>query len=126
VVLTRAEPGNIGLSSIGAHLLAGDYPPGHGVYLRLDAEDGRPVAPIAPGLVQTVSVAEHRLLAPGEEVVLSQPQPCVLALDGEREIALRPGASIRLRLNPIGPRVVDARKAIELAARSGFFLHHAT
>jgi hypothetical protein len=123
IVLTRAEPGNIGLSSIGAHLLAGDYPPDHGVYLRLDAADGRPVrAPIAPGLLQTVHVVEHRLLAPGDEVEVRHERSCVLALDGEREVELRTGASARLRLNARGPRVVDPRKAIESAARAGVFL----
>ena len=122
VVLTRAEPGNIGLSSIGAHLLAGAHPRGHGVYLRLDSS-GQPVrAPIAPGLFQTVYIVEHRLLAPGDEVVVRHERPCVLALDGEREVELRAGASARLRLNPLGPRVVDPRKAIEVAARAGVFL----
>jgi predicted polyphosphate/ATP-dependent NAD kinase len=121
VVLTRAEPGNIGLSSIGAHLLAGGYPNGHGVYVRLDSS-GQPVrAPIAPGLFQTVYVAEHRLLAPGDEVVVRPERPCVLALDGEREIELRAGAAVRLRLNPRGPRVIDPRQAIAVAARAGVF-----
>ncbi|HEY3080834.1 MAG TPA: NAD(+)/NADH kinase [Chloroflexota bacterium] len=121
VVLIRAEPGTIGLSSIGAHVLSGDEPPGYGVHLRMGAE-GRPVlAPIAPGLVRTARVAERRLLAPGDEVVVRREEGCVLALDGEREIQLRPGAVVRLRLNPDGPRVVDARKAIESAARAGVF-----
>jgi predicted polyphosphate/ATP-dependent NAD kinase len=122
VILTRAEPGNIGLSSIGAHLLAGTHPAGYGVYLRLDAE-GRPVrAPIAPGLLQTVRVAEHRLLAPGGQVRIQHERPCVLALDGEREIELRAGAAALLRLNARGPRVIDPRKAIEVAAHAGVFL----
>jgi hypothetical protein len=121
IVLTRAEPGNIGLSSIGAHLLAGGYPNGHGVYVRLDSS-GQPVrAPIAPGLFQAVYVAEHRLLAPGDEVVVRHERPCVLALDGEREIELRAGAAARLRLNPRGPRVIDPRQAIAVAARAGVF-----
>jgi ATP-NAD kinase N-terminal domain len=122
IVLTRADPGTIGLSSIAANLLAGAYPPGHGIYLRLD-NGGQPVrAPIAPGLFQTVYVAEHRLLAPGDEVVIHHGRPCVLAVDGEREIELRAGAAARLRLNPCGPRVIDPRRAIELAARAGVFL----
>jgi predicted polyphosphate/ATP-dependent NAD kinase len=121
VILTRAEPGNIGLSSIGAHVLTGDEPPGHGLHLRMGA-GGQPVlAPIAPGLVRVTSVAERRLLGPGDEVVIRQEHACVLALDGEREIQLRPGAAVRLRLNPDGPRVVDSRRAIELAARAGVF-----
>jgi hypothetical protein len=124
LVLTRAEPGSIGLSSIGGHLLGGNYPAGHGLYLRLaPGPNSRQVlAPIAPGLLRTISVAEYRLLAPGEEVVLHQPQPCVLALDGEREIELRPDMALRLRLNPDGPRVIDARKALQSASQAGFFI----
>jgi hypothetical protein len=121
VVLTRAEPGNIGLSSIGAHLLAGDRPPGHGLHLRM-GPGGRPVlAPIAPGLVGEVSVVEHRLLGPGDDVVGRPARAGVLALDGEREIPLPAGAAVRLRLSPDGPPVVDARAAIALAARAGVF-----
>lgn len=121
LLLTRADPGVIGLSSIGAHLLGGDYPPGQGLYLRLAAA-GRPVtAPIAPGLIETVHVAEQRLLAPGDEVTVRAEGWSVLALDGERELELRPGTSLRLRLNPNGPRVIDPRQAIALAARAGAF-----
>ena len=121
LVVTRADPGNIGLSSIAAHLVGGDYPPGHGVYARL-AETGQPVtALIAPGLIETVYVAEHRLLAPGDTVTLCQDQHWVMALDGERDLELRPGAAVRLRVNPRGPRVVDPRQAIAVAARAGAF-----
>lgn len=124
MVLTRAEPGNIGLSSIGSHLLGGDYPPDHGLYLRLSPSGtGRRVlAPIAPGLVQPIYVAEHRLLAPGAAVEVSHKEPCVLAFDGEREISLLPGSSVRLRFTTNGPHVINAQKAIEVAARAGFFV----
>ncbi len=121
LVLTRAEPGNIGLSAIGASLLAGQYPPGHGIYLRLDAA-GIPVrAPVAPGLMQTVYVAEHRVLKPGDVVRVRRQRPAVLAFDGERELELRAGETALLRVHPHGPRVVDPRQAIALAARAGWF-----
>lgn len=122
IILTRAEPGNIGLSAVGAHLLAGDYSPDHGLYLRV-APGGRIVlAPIAPGLMRPISVAEHRLLAPGEELVLRHTEACVLALDGEREIEMKPGTATHLRINANGPYVVDARKAIAVAAKAGKFI----
>lgn len=122
VVLTRTEPGSIGLSSIGPPLLGGKCPPGQGLYLRMSPH-GRPVlAPIAPGLIKTIHVAEHRLLAPGDKVTVSHSEPCVLALDGEREIELQPGSSLHLRLNAHGPRVIDAHKAVELGAAAGVFL----
>ena len=119
VILTRAEPGNIGLSSVGSHLLAGDYPPQHGLYLRIAPEGRKVLAPIAPGLLRPVAVAEHRLLPPGDDLVLTHRESCVLALDGEREVEMRPGTITHLCINPNGPRVVDARKAIAVAARAG-------
>ena len=122
VILTRAEPGNIGLSSIGCHLLAGNDPSAHGLYFKVAPGGQTVMAPIAPGLIRPVCIAEHRLLMPGEEVVLSHPEPCVLALDGEREVQMNTGAAAHLRLNPDGPCVVDARKAVAVAAQAGRFL----
>lgn len=123
LVLTRAEPGNIGLSSIGAHFLAGNYPVGHGLYLRL-AADGTPVrAPVAPGLMQTVCVSAYQILPPGGAVIVCHERPAVLAFDGERELELHAGESVLLRFNPHGPRIVDPRRAIALAASAGFFKH---
>lgn len=122
LVLTRVEPGSIGLSSIGAHAPNRIGSPEHGLYLRLGS-GGQPVlAPIAPGLLQEVSLAESRPMGPGETVTVRHQQPCVLALDGEREIELRQGATARLQFNPKGPRVIDARKAIDIAARAGVFI----
>jgi hypothetical protein len=79
------------------------------------------LAPIAPGLVQPINVVDYRLLAPGDTVEISHNDACVLAFDGEREIGLPPGSTLHLRFNPAGPRVIEARRAIEIAARAGFF-----
>jgi hypothetical protein len=122
IVLTGAEPGTIGLSSIGAHLAGTACPAGHGLYLRLGPEGRLVLAPIAPGLIATVGVVDWRVLAPGDEILVEPPRACVLALDGEREIELPAGTPARLRFNPSGPRVVDTRRAIDLAARAGVFV----
>lgn len=120
--LTRVEPGSIGLSSIGAHAQIRLDSPEQGLYLRLGSEGQRVLAPIAPGLLSEVSLAECRPLGVGEMVTVRHQQPCVLALDGEREIELRQGATARVQLNLNGPRVIDARKAIDIAARAGVFV----
>ncbi len=120
--LTRVEPGSIGLSSIGAHAQIRLDSPEQGLYLRLGSEGQRVLAPIAPGLLSEVSLAECRPLDVEEMVIVKHQQPCVLALDGEREIELRQGATARVRLNLNGPRVIDARKAIDIAARAGVFI----
>ena len=122
LVLTRVEPGSIGLSSIGAHAPIRVDSSEHGLYLRLGQDGQSVLAPIAPGLLSEVSLAESRPLGPGETVTVKHQQPCVLALDGEREIELRPDTTVQLQLNPNGPRVVDARKAIDIAARAGVFI----
>jgi predicted polyphosphate/ATP-dependent NAD kinase len=125
VVLARSEPGSIGLSAIGAHLPGPNHRDGHGLHLRLGAGGQRVLAPIGPGLIRPVSVVECRALAPGEDVVVSPAQPCVLALDGGREVVLRPDEPVCLQLQARGPRVVDVRRAVELAARDGVFLREA-
>lgn len=41
------------------------------------------LAPVAPGLIRPIPVAEWRLLSLGERVEITH-RPCTLALDGER------------------------------------------
>ena len=122
IVLTQVHTGAIGLSAIGAFAPANTTAPNQGLYLRLGPGGRQIRAPIAPGLVQSVNLAEHRPLDPGDEIITSYAQPCVLAFDGERETELRPGTTVRLRLNPAGPRVIDAAAAIQSAAQAGAFL----
>lgn len=123
VISTRTQAGTIGLSSIGAHILGKNGSSEHGLYLRMEPGGREVLAPIAPGVIRRVSLAEHRLLFAHEEVELHRQKACVLALDGERQIEMNPGASVRVRFNSNGPTVVDAEKAIEAAARAGVFVH---
>jgi hypothetical protein len=120
VVLARLEPGSIGLSSIGAHLGLGSD--NCGLYLRMGEHGQRVLAPIAPGLIASVSVAEYRVLASGEQVRVCPPRPCTLALDGEREVALSGASEVCIRFRSDGPRVVDMRLALSVAARTGIFV----
>lgn len=120
LVLARVESGSIGLSSIGAHLGLGGLGSG-GLYLRMGDGGQRVLAPIGPGLIASVSVAEHRALDSGEQVRICQPRACTLALDGEREVALRGETEVCVRLEANGPRVVDMRQALAIAARNGVF-----
>lgn len=120
VFLTRAEPASIGLSAVGARVRPTAPGEGTGLYMRLHGRPGenrrRVLAPIGPGLVREVNIAEWRVLAAGErcEVAL---RPGTLALDGEREITLADDKRVEVMLNPDGPRVVDIARANELLAR---------
>ncbi len=125
VISTSAKAGTIGLSSIGAHILGENGSSEHGLYLRLEPGGQEVLAPIAPGLIRRVSLAEYRLLSPSDEVILVRREPCVLALDGEREIELKADAAVRVRFNLNGPKVINAHKAIDVAAKAGVFVQEA-
>lgn len=120
VVLARAEPGCIGLSSLGSCFQALGAREEQGMHLRLGPDGVQVLAPLGPGLVTRVGVQAHRLIAVGEKVRL-QPGAGTLALDGEREIEIYGQPEISVRLTQDGPRVVDICRCITEAASLGFF-----
>lgn len=121
IFLTRADPGCIGFSAVGAHLLA--LPPDSGKGVHIDVTEGgdRVQAPIAPGLIRWVSVGSCRVFGPDEPIAIAH-NPCVIALDGEREIMVPRGDLLRVHFEPAGPLVVDIPGALRQAAQDGLFL----
>jgi hypothetical protein len=120
LVTTRVRPGTIGLSAIAGY--AGFEPPAPDVALALTIGDSEQtvLTPIAPGLVLPVGIRDHRWLAHGE-MVRVVPVPCVLALDGERELDVRRGMLIDIQHDQHGPFVVDVGRALELGVTQGLF-----
>ncbi len=113
LVLARAEPWAIGLSSIGGHLRPVGVDEPAGLYLEIG--EGPPVrAPLAPGLIVEVPVRSWRVLELGEVVELPATGG-TLALDGERELRLSNGGRVTVTAN--GPMMVDVRAALAVAAR---------
>jgi predicted polyphosphate/ATP-dependent NAD kinase len=121
VVLARAEPYSIGLSSIGGVLAAVDLAADEGLAIEVGPGELRVLAPIAPGLIRPIGIKSHRRLKVGDSVAV-QGAPIVLALDGERSLALARPEPMRIRLSADGPRVVDIRTVMKQAARLGFFV----
>lgn len=116
VFLNRAEPGSIGLSSIGGllHPVTAEEP--HCLRLNL-GDSGRFVkAPVAPGVIERVFIKEARIMNVAEEVEISG-APCVLALDGEREVEVRPGRRTAICLAREGPVVVNIAETMAAAMR---------
>jgi predicted polyphosphate/ATP-dependent NAD kinase len=115
LVLTRAEPWSVGLSAIGGSLrpLTPDEP--NGLYVELG--DGPGVrAVVAPGVVACVPVRGWRLLELDEPVAFGSDARMV-ALDGERELAVDGGATASVAMT--GPRVVDVQAALRAVSGSG-------
>ena len=59
---------------------------------------------------------------PGKAIQVKK-TPCVLALDGEREIVLEKGQKASIRLSLDGPKVVDIPAVMSQAAQKGVFKH---
>jgi predicted polyphosphate/ATP-dependent NAD kinase len=120
IVLARADPGSIGLSSVGSCFQALSARDGYGMYLALGPGGTQVLAPTGPGLVTTVPIREHRLVPVGGTVTLSS-DPCTIALDGERSIEVYDRRTITVRLTKNGPCVVDIVRCMEEATRCGVF-----
>jgi predicted polyphosphate/ATP-dependent NAD kinase len=119
LVATMADPAAIGLSSVAGLLAPLERGSGRGLHVRFAARGAAAEivlrVPLAPGLVEPVAIAAFRALAPGETVVLGG-GGCI-ALDGEREIELRPGERASVRV-VAGPRRIDVDAVMRHAAVS--------
>ena len=125
IVIARAEPNSIGMSSIGGCLHALGPRDAQGMYVRLGQGNRRReqaalrvLAPVGPGLVIPVDIQSHRLLSLGEEVLL-EPAACTIAVDGERQIEVLPEQKVSVRLTNHGPRVVDVQQCMREASQRG-------
>jgi predicted polyphosphate/ATP-dependent NAD kinase len=119
VFVTFANPGAVGLSAVAGALQPLPRGGGRGLHVRLaasarDAERIVEVA-LAPGLVVSVPVASHAVVALGEEIALA-PGAGTVALDGERELERRPDAQVSVRLVP-GPLTIDVDAVMSAQAQ---------
>jgi predicted polyphosphate/ATP-dependent NAD kinase len=121
VFVTRAQPSSIGLSAVVGVLNPIAPTTAAGAAVTVQPNGRQVLAPIAPGRIASVHIGELIELAPGVACPVQEDRPAVLALDGEREINLRPGdqAVVTLRLD--GPWMVDVDKTLLLAVAEGVF-----
>jgi hypothetical protein len=122
VVLARSEPAAVGAAPIGGLLLSAGADDDFGVAVECAANGaaGRTLrVPLSPGLWRSVRVKAFRRIAFDEPVEIWGPG--VLAFDGDRERELAPGQRAVLRVRRAGPRVIDVRRALALAAERGLF-----
>jgi predicted polyphosphate/ATP-dependent NAD kinase len=120
VFLNRAHPDGIGLSSIGGLVCPVNPQEPRGLCLDLGPNGQTVTAPVAPGVVQEVSIECARMMRVGEDVAVRS-TPCVLALDGEREVEIRRNQRAAIRLSAEGPVVVDVKRTMHGAMKEGVF-----
>ena len=122
VVVAQRLPAQIGFMALAGNLpKAYDTTANHGMLIHLHPDAPTVLAPIAPGLIVPVGVQSHTPLALGERIDVTT-GPCMLALDGEREVMVRAGEQVAIRLNPEGPYVIDPQRVLAEAAQQGIFL----
>ena len=121
IIVSRCHPASIGFSAVpGAYRIVEDSDPfGFAVAL---GEDGIPVrAPIAAGILTPMGIRESRELPLGEAYTVTADKPCMIALDGEREVKLFAGDRADFIVTDDGPWRVLPRKAIARAQELGMF-----
>jgi predicted polyphosphate/ATP-dependent NAD kinase len=119
--LTRCRPDSIGLSAIGGQLETIRPEEPRGLVMDLGANGEKVVAAIAPGLFEEVGIVRRGTMEPGCLHPVGH-SPCLIALDGEREVSVRRGSEAAIRLSMDGPLVVDVSRVMEAARRRGLFV----
>lgn len=120
--LSRCRADAIGLSAVGGQLthIEPEEPRGLALDLAPDAPT-TVTAAIAPGRFARVGVRQMTEMLPGQAHGVSL-APCLLAVDGEREVAVARGMRAAVRLTCDGPWVVAVRRVMELARQEGIFV----
>ncbi|TCL36927.1 putative polyphosphate/ATP-dependent NAD kinase [Anaerospora hongkongensis] len=119
-VLTRGEPDNLGISAIGgaAHPVAAYEP--CGLSLCFGTGGTSVVAPIAPGLILPIPIKQFEVIQVGAYVKIAA-GPCLLALDGEREMEVTEKDEVAIQLTFAGPFVADSKAILTDAVKNNFF-----
>jgi predicted polyphosphate/ATP-dependent NAD kinase len=119
--LTFAEPGQIGLSSIGSLLSPTTREDDNGLAIDIDPTAKtftKLMAPIAPGLFEPVTITNYQPISINQKYMMDS-SAGTLAYDGEREVTLFSGDCVEITLDRRGPRTIDVAKTIENIAYSG-------
>jgi len=123
--VTFADPEAIGMSAIAGLLRPVGRREPSGLRVTFNPDDGAPPtlrAPIAPGLIEPVAVASSGPLQPDEPVTVDH-RGGVVALDGEREIELRPDDRLTVTLRCDAFRSIDVAACMRAGALRGLFHH---
>ena len=121
IIVSRCHPASIGFSAVpGAYRIVEDTDP-FGFAVALGEGGAKVRAPIAAGILTPMSILRSRELPLGEPYTVFADRPCMIALDGEREVKLFPGDRADFIISNDGPWRVLPRKALSRAQQLGMF-----
>ncbi len=123
--VTFADPEAIGMSAVAGLLRPVGRRDPFGLRVSLEPGGTAPAlrAPIGPGLIEPVAVSSSAPLHPGETVTVAH-RGGVVALDGERELELRPADRLTVTLRCDAFRSIDVAACMRAAAFQGLFHDH--
>jgi len=93
-----------------------------GAYVDINSGSVRIKAPVAAGVVESVSVSEPVILRLEDEYEFIAKDRGTIALDGEREIEFKKDQKLIFKITREGPYHVDVIKALETAQENNFFI----
>lgn len=124
IVSAIAEPWSTGFSSIAGLVAPTARTDDRAVLVELEhTADRRVRAPLAPGEFCDVGLRAVTVLDAGQRVHVKG--PAVLALDGDLTHRLAPGQRATLSVHRDGPHMIDVRRTLAHAVRSGMFVQQA-
>lgn len=121
IFVTRCHPASIGFSAAAGCLETVSDMDERGLALDLGQPGQSILAPVAAGVLSSLSVRAVRSMPVGVPVTLPVENGCMVALDGERELQARSGDTLTFTVTRNGPWRVRFRRALELAVQQGLF-----
>lgn len=121
IIVTRSHPATIGFSSlVGCKKII--YPDDDfGACVDINLGNEKIKAPIAAGVIESISVSEPMILGFDDEYEFISKNRGTIALDGEREVEFSKEQKFVFKIRRTGPVHVDVIKVIETAQLNGFF-----
>lgn len=121
VVVSRCHPASIGFSTLAGGFGIVTPSDDGGFSVELGPGERRVRAAVAAGVISEVEIADARRLDEGEWWELDITERNMLALDGEREVKLRPGDHLACRVLRNGPWRVLPEPIIAAARECGIY-----
>lgn len=121
IIVSRCHPAAIGFSAVPGVYNAIEDTDDFGFAVELGEGGEKVIAPIAAGILTPMEIVNAKKLAFGEPYMFKAQEPCMIALDGEREIKLFAGDEAEFIVRRTGPWRVKPREALSEAARLGMY-----
>ena len=115
VFVTRADPVNIGISSVIGMVQKVSPQEPLGAYVTVGGKKQRVQSTIVPGKLIPVDFDEIVMMKPGVNYEIVDIRPATIALDGERQVVIYNTDRVQVELQTDGPWLVDVEKTLQLA-----------